>query len=221
MKYLILFLFFSSQVEAATCKKLNECVELNEKLTGEKIIFDKKLVPFTYELNKPIEINKSNADKTLSEALVIFGLTKIPTDIKNTSKIVQARDIRFETDLPSYTATRNKMPKLPDSKMPVKVTYQGVKGVDMEIIAQKVEPLLSRYGRVAPMRDGSIIVIDLANQVSKILPEIKKQDFPLTPDEKEKLALEKKREHELELARLKSSELHEIGPHKHGGHEEH
>lgn len=29
------------------------------------------------------------------------------------------------------------------------------------------------------------------------------------------MALDKKREHELELARLKSGELHEIGPHKH------
>lgn len=218
MKYLILLFLLSSQVESATCKKLNECVEMGAKLKGEKIIFDKKLVPLTYELNQPLELTKDNADKVLSEALVIFGLTKIPTDLKNTSKIVQARDIRFETDLPSYKASKNKIPKLPDSKVPVKVTYQAVKGTDVELIATKIEPLLSRYGRVVPMRDGSLVLVDLSNQLTTILPEIKKQDFPLTNEEKAKKALEKKREHELELARLKSGELHEIGPHKHGDH---
>ena len=218
MKYLILFLLLSSQVESATCKKLNECIEIGAKLKGEKILFDKKLVPFTYELNQPVEISKDNADKVLSEALVIFGLTKIPTDLKNTSKIVQARDIRFETDLPAYQASRNNIPKLPDTKTPVKVTYKALKGTDVEIIANKIEPLLSRYGRVAPMRDGSLVIIDLSHQLATILPEIKKQDFPLTSEEKSKMELEKKREHELELARLKSSELHEIGPHKHGDH---
>lgn len=218
MKYLLLFLLFSSQVESATCKKLNECIDMSSGLSGEKLIYDRSIVKDQFELNRPLEMNKESSEKVLSEALLLFGLTKIPTDLKNTSKIVQARDIRFETDLPSYKASKSTTPEIPDNKTAIKVTYQGVKGVDTEILSKKIEPLLSRYGRVMPMRDGSLVLIDLSNQLQKIIPEIQKQDFPLTTEEKKKIELEKKREHELELARLKSGEMHEIGPHKHGDH---
>ena len=85
----------------------------------------------------------------------------------------------------------------------------------MEIVAKNIEPLLSRYGRVAPMRGGSLVIIDFANVIKEILPKIIKQDYPLTTEEKKKIELEKKRAHELEMARLKSGEMHEIGPHKH------
>jgi type II secretory pathway component GspD/PulD (secretin) len=215
MKMLLFLLTFSSVSYGASCKKLTECVEISSKLSGQKIIYDKKILPFTFELNQPIVINKDNVDKTLSEALNIFGLVRIPTTLEKTDKIIEARELKFRSDLPSYTASKTKLPKIPDSHDPVMVTYQGVRGVDMEIIAQNVEPLLSRYGKVSPMRDGSIVVTDLAIHVNKILSLIHKQDFPLTGEEKMRIALEKKRAHELEIARLKSGEMHEIGPHRH------
>lgn len=215
MKFILCFILLSSIVHGATCKKLQECVELSTQLTGKKVIYDKKILPFTHELNQPIEMNKENVDKTLSEALSIFGLAKIPTQLKDTSKIIDAREIRFHSDVPSFSASKNSIPKIPESRDPITVTYKGVKGVDMEIVAENVKPMLSRYGRVMPMRDGSIVLTDTADHVIKILPIIQKQDFPLTSEEKAQMALEKKREHELEMARLKSGEAHEIGPHKH------
>ncbi|MFP5386687.1 MAG: hypothetical protein ACLGHN_11450 [Bacteriovoracia bacterium] len=215
MKYLLVSVLLSCSAQSATCKKLNECLEAGEKLTGTKLIYDKKTVPFTYELNAPLEMNKNNAEKVLSEALLVFGLTVVPTDLKNTEKIIDARDLKFQSDLPSYKASKNKIPNLPDTKTPVSVTYEGVKGVDMEIIAKNIEPLLSRYGRVAPMRGGTLVIIDLANVVEEVLPKVVKQDYPLTATEKKQIEIEKKRAHELDMARLKSGEMHEIGPHKH------
>lgn len=213
--FLCLPLFFSLNALSATCKKLTECVELGAELSGKKIIYDKKIVPFTYELSRPIEMNRENVDQTLSEALNIFGLARIPTNMKDTNKIIDARDIRFHSDLPSFEASKNNTPKIPGTHDPISLTYKGVKGVDIEMIAENVRPLLSRYGRVLPMREGTLVVIDIASHVHKILPLIQKQDYPLSQEEKAAMALEKKRAHELELARLKSGELHEIGPHKH------
>lgn len=216
MKFFILFLI-PFTLEAATCKKMIECLEISSQITGQKILYDKKIVPFTYELNKDVEINKSNHDKVLSEALNIFGLARVPTNLDKTIKVIEARDIKFHSDLPSFQASKNKLPNIQDTHDPILVTYKGVTGVDMEMIAENVKPLLSRYGKVMPMRDGSIVVADLSSHVKKILPLIVKQDFPLTAEEKRAIELEKKREHELEMARLKSGELHEIGPHKHKG----
>lgn len=216
MKIILLFII-SLSLEAATCKKVIECLELSSQLTGEKILFDKKIVPFTFELNRDIELTKQNNDKVLSETLNIFGLAKIPTNLEKTFKVIEARDIRFHSDLPSYQASKTKMPLIKDTHDPIIVTYQGVKGVDMDLVAENVKPLLSRYGKVMPMRNGSIVISDLSSHVNKILPLIEKQDFPLTVEEKKNLELQKKREHELEMARLKSGELHEIGPHKHKG----
>lgn len=218
MKAMTMFFAFLLPVfaTAATCKKLTECVDLSSQLTGQKIIYDKKILPFTLELNQPLEMNKENVNKTLSEALSVFGLAKIPTQLPNTVKLIEAREIRFHSDLPSYEASRNVMPKIPDTQDPIMMTYKGVKGVDMEVIAENLKTLLSRYGRVQAMRDGTLVVADIATHVKKILPHIQKQDFPLTTEEKNEMALEKKRAHDLEIARLKSGEMHEIGPHKKG-----
>lgn len=217
MKFLLSLILLSSASYGATCKKLNECVDLSTQLTGRKIIYDKKILPFTFELNQPLEMNKENVNVTLSEALNIFGLARVPTNLKETDKLIEARDIRFHSDVVSYNASKNSMPKIPLTQDPVSVTYKGVKGVDMEIISENVKPMLSRYGRVMPMRDGSLVITDIATHVNKILPLVAKQDYPLTAEEKSKMALEKKREHDLEMARLKSGEMHEIGPHKHKG----
>lgn len=214
MKFLLLLLL-STTAFGATCKKLSECLDAGHAITGQKYIYDKKIVPFTFELNQPIELNRNNVDKNLSEALALFGLVRIPTQIEKTSKIIEARDMKFQNDLPTLRGSKNALPKIPDSKDPLTVIYKAVKGADVEVIAAVVEPLLSRYGKVDPLRDGSLVLTDTANSLNKILPILEKQDFPLTGEEKAKLELQKKREHELELARLKSGELHEIGPHKH------
>lgn len=219
MKLFIVLFCLSTLAHSATCKKLQECVELSDQLTGQKTIFDKKILPFTFELNRPLEMNKDNAEKNISEVLSIFGLAKIPTQLPETSKLIEARDIRFHTDLPSFEASKNKSPTIPETSNPILITYKGVKGADMEIIAEQVRPLLSRYGRALPMRDGSLVIVDQATHAKKVMQLVQKQDFPLTSEEKAELALEKKRAHDLEMARLKSGEMHEIGPkakpHKH------
>ncbi len=212
---LILALLLSSSFAfSATCQKLTECVALSSQLTGEKLIYDRKILSPTFELNQPLEMNKENVNKTLSEALNIFGLAKIPTQLPKTAKLIEARDIRFHSDLPNFEASKTITPKIPDTQDPVMMTYKGGKNVEVEIIADNVKSLLSRYGRVQAMRDGTIVVTDLATHVKKIYALIQKQDFPLTTEEKAKMALEKTRAHELEIARLKSGEMHEIGPHK-------
>lgn len=212
--WIMVLLLASGLAASATCQKLTECVVLSSKLTGEQLIFDRKILSPAFELNQPLEMTKENVDKTFSEALNIFGLAKIPTKLPKTAKLIEARDIRFHSDLPHFEAAKNITPKIPDTQDPVMMTYKTGKNVDAELIAENVKSLLSRYGRVQAMRDGTIVVSDIASHVKKIYPLIQKQDFPLTTEEKNEMALEKKRAHELEIARLKSGEMHEIGPHK-------
>lgn len=213
--FLILgLLLISGFASSATCLKLTECVALSSQLTGERLMFDRKILSPKFELNQPLEMNKENVGQTFSEALNIFGLARIPTQLPRTSKLIEARDIRFHSDLPNFAASKTLTPKIPDTQDPVMMTYKSGKNVDVDIIADNVKSLLSRYGRVQAMRDGTIVVSDLASHVKKIYPLIQKQDFPLTAEEKAEMALDKKRAHEMEIARLKSGEMHEIGPHK-------
>jgi hypothetical protein len=224
MKYVIFFLLTAPAL-GATCKKLSDCVNHAAELSGKRILFDQKLIPASRELSAPVDVTRGNAALVLSEVLNVFGLARVPTKLGNTDRIIEARDIRFQSDLPTYQASRKVAPALPETLDPVVLNYSIVKGVDVAVAAKQIEPLLSRYGRVVPLRDGTIQVIDLATHVRKIVPVLQKQDFPLTAEERAALELEKKREHELEkkreheleLARLRGGDLHEIGPHKHPG----
>jgi hypothetical protein len=86
-----------------------------------------------------LEMNKDNAHQALSEALNIFGLARIPTQLKGTYKLIDARDIRFHSDLPHFEASKTHLPKIPDTHDPIMVTYKGVKGAGVEIISENVK----------------------------------------------------------------------------------
>lgn len=216
MKLLPLFflLFISTFSYSATCKKLQECISVAETVSGKKIIYDKRIIRPGFELNTPIELNSKNIEKLFPDTLNLFGLARLPSNEKGVTKIIEAREIRFHLDFPHYKATKNQQPNIPENLDPVIMSYTGVKGVEMDMIAERIRPLLSRYGRVQAMRDGTLVVADFGEYVLKIYEVVQKQDFPLSTLERTKRELEEKREHELEMARLKSGDIHEIGPHK-------
>jgi hypothetical protein len=208
----LLFFLFPSLLWGATCKRLADCLHLATEITGEKFIYDKKILSETFELNSPLELNRDNVKEGISEALNVFGLAKLPSKLPRTIRIIPARDIRFHSDVPTFEASKNSLPNIPESHDPVSVSYKGEKGVDMEVIAENIRPLLSRYGRAMPMRDGTLVVTDLATHVRKIMPHIEGQDFPPTKEEIQQKKLREEREHELDLARAKSQERHDIFP---------
>lgn len=198
--------------QADTCKKLEDCIQKTEKLLDIKFFYGNDLIPKGRELNQEITLTKENAHIALSEALEALGFAKVPSLEKGKWQIINSRDIRHHGNLPVITADKKSRPAFAQGHDPVKLIYYGVPGSSMEKIMASIEPLLSRHGRITPMREGVMVINDKASHLSKILPVIQSQDSPLTKDEKAAMILEKKREHELEIIRAKSGHRHDIFP---------
>ncbi len=214
MKPLLFVLLLLSQTAALAeeCRKLYHCLEVGGKLLGVKYVYDKDLLPTSTALNQAIKLEKDNADQMLSEALSIFGYAKVPSKQNGLWYVIHAREIRSNSDLPAFEASKKIAPPLPSNNDPVRLTYKGMLGSDTEAIAASINPLLSRYGKAHALRAGTLVVTDYAAQVRKVLPVLQDQDYPLTKEEREELALERKRRHDLELARLQTTVKEEPKP---------
>lgn len=201
----IFFLIFlvTMQVEAATCKRLMDCVTEASRLTGVKYIFPENMFK-QQEMNVELILDEKNADAVLSEALAMFDYMKIPTKVEKVWQIINARDIRYHADLPTYKASKKVLPQLPQNQDPIYLEYQTIAGSDVGNMARNIRPFLTRYGRVIDIRSGLIVVMDRASTVAKALSMIQASDVPLTNAEKLRQEKDRQREHELELARLKA-----------------
>lgn len=202
-KIIFLFLLVSLQAQAATCKRLMDCVTEASRLTGVKYIFPENMFK-QQEMNVELILDEKNADAVLSEALAMFEYMKVPTKVEKVWQIISARDIRYHADLPTYKASKKTHPELPQNQDPIYLEYQASPGTDVGNIARNLRPFLSRYGRVIDMRSGLIVVMDRSSSVGKVLSMIQASDVPLSNAEKLRQEKERQREHELELARLKA-----------------
>lgn len=165
-KIIFLFLLVSLQAQAATCKRLMDCVTEASRLTGVKYIFPENMFK-QQEMNVELILDEKNADAVLSEALAMFEYMKVPTKVEKVWQIISARDIRYHADLPTFKASKKSLPKLPENQDPIYLEYQTSQGADVGNIARNLRPFLSRYGRVIDMRSGLIVVMDRASTVGK------------------------------------------------------
>ncbi len=202
-KFLLMTLFLTYQLQAATCKRLMDCVTEASRLTGVKYIFPENMFK-QQEMNVEMILDEKNADAVLSEALAMFDYMKVPTKVDKVWQVINGRDIRYHADLPTYKASKKSLPELPQNQDPVYLEYQAILGTDVANIARNIRPFLTRYGRVIDMRSGLIVVMDRASTIGKVLSMIQASDVPLTNAEKIRQEKERQREHEIELARLKA-----------------
>ncbi len=205
MKLLIGILFLTQGiVYAGTCKRLGECVKNASEVSGIKYIYPDKMFNDKDELNTELTITKENADMVLSEVLSLYDFMKTPTKIENVWEIIPGRDIRYNSDVPTFKASKKVSPTFPNNKDPIQLIYQAQAGTEVGDIARNLRPFLSRYGRVIDMKSGIVIVQDRANVAAHVLPIIQIADIPLSKDEKLERAKGQARQHEMELARIKS-----------------
>lgn len=173
----ILALFFIVGLSwGSTCKRLPDCVSEVSALTGVKYLFDKNLFQEKDQLKEAVIFHKDDADVTLSETLALFDYVKIPTRMKGVWKILPAKEMKFNPDVPIYNASLKETPSLPKNLDPVQLVYKTVKGADVEDIAKSLQTFLSRHGRVTSVKEGIIIVVDRAATVGKVIPLIRAQD---------------------------------------------
>lgn len=207
MKFLLVAaLVFSFSAQANTCKRLVDCVTEASKLTGIKYIYPENL--FTKEeLNVELILNKENADTVLSEALNVYDYMKLPSKVENVWLIIHGRDIRYNSALPVYKASKKITPDLPKNHDPIHFEYQAAPGTEIGEIARNLRPFMSRYGRLIDLKSGMLIVIDRAAVVSQILPIIQAADVPMT--KAERAAYEKKRAQDqaMELEMMKKAPM--------------
>lgn len=191
MKKLILCLLLSS-TSIFACDKVADCINEASKLTGTQYIYDAGDVKGEIKSTSGLSWTKENADALLSEALSIAGYTRVPVVQANTYKIINQRDIRYNSSFRSLRVDKkggNEIPMLSDY---MELHYKTENGnARAQIIARNLRPFCSRYGRVIDAPGGLLIILDTGHNLARMLEIIRSSDIPVT---KEELAEMKKRE---------------------------
>lgn len=202
---LSLCLSLSFNVFANDCQDLNKCVELISKLTGKKYLYDGNLQG-NLKTSSNLEINAENADTLFSYILNVNGYSRVPTTIKDTYKIVAARDIRYES-VTAIKADLNTTPVFPTTEDYILLTYKFAHYKDGQTreLSNSLRPFMSRYGRIIETLD-TVTIQEMATKLPQQLEFMKKIDRALT---KEEIALKKQRAIEFknrEMAEMKREE---------------
>ncbi|MBY0414883.1 MAG: hypothetical protein K2Q18_11990 [Bdellovibrionales bacterium] len=197
---LALSLSLSFNVLANDCQDLVKCVETVSKLTGKKYLFDGRLKG-ELKASSNVQITAENADTLFSYILNITGYSRVPTLEKDTYKIVESRDIRYES-LATFSATLTETPSTPKTEDYVLVTYQltNFKDGQSREIANSLRPFMSRYGRIIESYASNTLTLqETASKVSQLLDIIRKSDRALTVEE---ITMKKEREETREKKKL-------------------
>lgn len=191
MKKLILCLLLSS-TSIFACDKIVDCINQASKLTGTQYIYDAGDVKGEIKSTSGLSWTKENADALLSEALGIAGYTRVPVVQANTYKIINQRDIRYNSSFRSLRADKKSGDEIPMLSDYMELHYKSENGNDRaQIISRNLRPFCSRYGRVIDSPRGNLIVMDTGHNLKRMLEIIRLSDHPVTKDE---LAEMKKRE---------------------------
>lgn len=137
----------------AGCGNLKECLDLASDLTGASYIYVGKERDLSDALTTIGKVNWSqeNANSLIGEVLAKSGFARVKAPNKNSYYIVTGRDIRYESNLVSYSATKDKNDELPPPNAAdwIELVYKSENGPDVtSSISRNLRPFLSRYGRV-------------------------------------------------------------------------
>lgn len=187
MKHLKFFILALLPLNLAFAKTSNEdlktLVNKVSEITGIKYIYPSELKG-GIGLSENYELNKENADKSLSYILHENGYTRLPHE-KGVMKIVSSRDIRYHaTDLVS--ADRNQVPEIPNNHDYYMMEFQmDNTGLTSEI-TRSLRPFMSRYGRIIDVKHANkLIVQDTGINLLRMHGLIASMDKKLTKQQQE------------------------------------
>lgn len=191
---LSLILFSFNSFAANDCAELNKCVESVSKLTGKKYIYDGKLKG-ELKTSSNFELTAENADNLFSTILNLNGYSRVPTAVKDTFKIIESRDIRYES-LPTVNADMKTTPVFPQTEDYILLAYKftNSKQGQTREAANSSRVFMSRYGRIIEIGD-TVTLQEMASKMPQLLELIRRADRVYT---KEEMAMKKEREERLE-----------------------
>jgi hypothetical protein len=192
--------FFSLSLLANECTDLNKCVEYISKLTGKKYLYEAK-INGNLQFSSNFQITAENADNMFSYILSANGFARVPTSEKDTYKLVEARDIRYQT-LPTINVDSATLPQVPSNEDYYVMTYLFKNHLhgQLRASANQLRPFMSRYGRIVETPQ-SVAVMEMASKLKTFYETIKANDRILTKEE-----LKKFEEDELESKEERKAE---------------
>lgn len=206
MKYLILtsLILFSINSQAASCKKLQQCVDTVAQMTNTHYITFEPLKGEVL-LPKSFKIEKDTADDFLSEVLHANGYTRLKMASKNSYKIVNARDVRYMANQRILISGKDQIPTNHDYMM-VKIQLKN-KYMTSEI-TRNFRPFMSRYGRIIDLKNsGTLLVNETGKNVHRLLQLLDGLDKAPSKEEIAQYKADKKRREQIQM--IKASKCSE------------
>lgn len=170
---------------ADECIELGKCVEYVSKLTGKKYLYDSKNVKGGLQATSNITIIAENADTLLTYILDLNGYARVPTPVKDTYTIVEARDIRYQA-VPTLEVDSQTAPELPQNNDYYMVTFKfkNFKHGQIRAAANSLRPFMSRYARTIELNvPGTLALQETAIKITKMSKLIKDFDRELSKEE--------------------------------------
>ncbi|MGZ3787614.1 MAG: hypothetical protein ACXVLQ_03785 [Bacteriovorax sp.] len=190
-KLFIISILFSLNAFANECIDLTKCVEHISKLTGKKYIYEESLKG-GLQASSNFQITSENADTVFTSVLSANGYSRVPTNEKDTFKIVNSRDIRYET-LPSINADKNTKLQVPnnDDYYMMFFKFKNYKHGQLRMTGNGLRPFMSRYGRI--IETGDLLAVqEKASKLQLVYEIAKNNDRELSKDEILKWEIEEK-----------------------------
>jgi hypothetical protein len=183
MKMFTMFcLLFSSVTFANECADLSKCVEFVSKLTGKKYLYEGKLKG-ELQTSSNLQMTSENADNLFTYILSVNGYARVPTIEKDTYKIVEARDIRYQTT-PTIHVDKDSTLQVPNTEDYYFMIYKfkNYQHGQLRQVSNSLRPFMSRYGRIIETSD-LLSVQEVASKLSVALDFAKKFDRELSKEE--------------------------------------
>ncbi len=184
--FALLFYFLSTSLFANECSELSKCVEYTSKLTGKKYFYDSK-IKGELQASSNFIITETNADNLFTYILNTNGFARIPTSEKDTYKIIESKDIRYEMT-PVINVDHSTPPKVQVNEDYYYMVYKfkNYQHGQLRQAANAIRPFLSRYARA--IESGNILTIqEMASKLSMTYETIKNSDREFSKDEIKKI----------------------------------
>lgn len=123
-------------------------------------------------------MNKENAALVLGEALSLYDFMKAPTKVKGVWEIFPAQELAPHKNLPTFEASKTVTPVLVKNHDPIQLTYHTQNGSDQKSMVKSIRVMLSGHGKVTSIAPSTVLIIDRAAVVDKLLPVIQQADIP-------------------------------------------
>lgn len=193
-KLLFISILFSLNAFANECADLSKCVEYVSKLTGKKYIYGDSLKG-GLQASSNFQITAENADTVFTSILNENGYSRVPTNDKDTYKIVSSRDMRYET-LASVHVDKNTKLQVPNNEDYYMMFYKfkNYKHGQLRMTANSLRPFMSRYGRI--IETGDLLAVqEKASKLQLVYEMATNNDREFSKEEIKKWESEEKVRH--------------------------